>query len=180
MTKFHIFRIPSEVEEWVSQHYTQSDLDELTIQNDLDSPLTWYKGNGFKYMNYTIRKGFSNSTDLIDIPGLQRLLCRYCIPENLVVYRFVDWQEFAILMWNTRFGRHYSYPGFLSTTLLKDHYGLAAIKNGRVAVEFYVPAGCPGTYLPEVVTRNPEFEVLFPHHCSIRRIGWRKYEIVLK
>ena len=180
MTNHRIFHTPSEIEDWVNQHYTSQELQELTMQNNLDSPLAWYKGNGFKCMNYTIRMGFPNSTDPIDLPALQSLLHEHHIPENLVVYRFVDWREFLILLWNTRFGRHYSYPGFLSTTLLKDHYNMEDIKAGRTIIELYVPADCPGTYLPEVVKENPEFEILFPHHCSIRRISWRKYEIVPK
>ena len=180
MKNYRTFHTPSEVEEWVSQHYTQSELDELNIRNDLDSPLAWYKGNGFKRMNYTIRMGFPNSNDPIDLPSLQNLLHSHLIPENLVVYRFIDWREFAILLWNTRLGRCYTYPGFLSTTLLKDHYSMEEIKHGRTIIELHVPKGFPGAYLPEVVTYNPEFEILFPHSCSIRGIGWRKYEIVPK
>ena len=124
--------------------------------------------------------GFPNSNDPIDLPSLQNLLHSHLIPENLVVYRFVDWREFAILLWNTRLGQCYTYPGFLSTTLLKDHYNMEEIKRGRTIIELHVPEGCPGAYLPEVVTYNPEFEILFPHSCSIRRIRWRKYEIVPK
>lgn len=178
MTNYRIFHTPPEVEAWVQQHYTVQEIDELTVQNDLDSPLAYYKGSAYKYMNQIIRKGYAENTDLFDLPGLNQLLHRRHIPENLVVYRFVDWKEFLILLWNTRFRKTYSYPGFLSTTLLKDHYSMGYIRNGRTIIELYVPAGCPGTYLPEVVKENPEFEILFPHHCSIRRIGWRKYEII--
>ena len=178
MKNYRTFHTPSEVEEWVSQHYTTQEIDELTIQNDLESPLAYYKGNGFKCINYTIRKGYPDSRDPIDLPRLQRILYEYSIPEDLLVYRFVDLRELFILLWNTRFGRHYSYPGFLSTTLLWDHYSMEDIKNGRTIIEFYVHTGCPGTYLPEVKKEPPEFEILFPHHCAIRRIGWRKYEIV--
>ena len=180
MTNHRIFRTPFEVEDWVNQHYTAPELQELTMQNDLDAPLAYYKGSAYKCMNQIIRKGYPENTDLFDLPGLQSLLHKHRIPENLVVYRFVDWREFLILLWNTRFRKTYSYPGFLSTTLLKDHYSMDAIKNGRTIIELYVPAGCPGTYLPEVVKEHPEFEILFPHSCSIRRIGWKKYEIILK
>lgn len=178
MKNYRIFHTPSEVEVWVQQHYTTQEIDELTVQNDLDSPLAYYKGNGFKCINYTIRKGYPDSRDPIDIPGLNQLLHKYKIPDDLMVYRFVDWIEFFVLLWNTRFGKSFSYPGFLSTTLLKDHYSMEDIKNGRAIIELHVHAGCPGTYLPEVRRERPEFEILFPHHCSIRRIGWRKYEIV--
>ena len=180
MKNYRTFHTPFEVEAWVSQHYTQAELDELNMRNDLDSPLAYYKGSAYKYMNQIIRKGYPDNTDLFDLPGLQCLLHKYRIPEDLVTYRFVDWMELAVLAWNTRLGNHYSYPGFLSTTLLKDHYSMEEIKHGRTIIELHVPKGCPGAYLPEVVTYNPEFEILFPHSCSIRRIGWRKYEIVLK
>ena len=58
MKNYRTFHTPFEVEAWVSQHYTQAELDELNMRNDLDSPLAYYKGSAYKYMNQIIRKGY--------------------------------------------------------------------------------------------------------------------------
>ena len=177
MLDYRIFRSPSDVDQWVSQIYSEQQLKELSIHNDMDSPLSLYKGNGHKAINYWIRKKLSKYLVQYRIPELNQMLCKYSIPENLTVFRFVDWKEFLILHWNTLFGRSYAYPGFLSTTLLKDYYSMENIRNGRLVIEFQVDKGCSGVYLPEVVKENPEYEILFPHHCIIKRTGWAKYAI---
>lgn len=147
------------------------------MKDNIDSPLADYKGSGYRRMNQIVRMGYPDNQDIFDIPALQSLMTKYHIPENIVVYRFVDIKELLILQFKTAFGRIYEYPQFLSTTLLKNEYSMDYIKKGRIVIEFQVEKGCHGAYLTEVVDENPEFEILFPHHTPVKRVGWKKYAV---
>lgn len=166
---------PSEVVSWVEKYYTNEQLTSFTVRRGIDSPLDDYKGNGYRRINEIIR--YANKSEIFDIAGLQSMLLDTYIPENIIVYRFVDIREYFILLWHTRRGHMYKYPGFLSTTLLKNFYSMEYIKNGRITIKLFVDKNCHGMYLPEVVAKNPEYEILFAHHTMIERVSLRQFRI---
>ncbi len=166
---------PGEVVSWVEKHYTKEQLTSFTVRKDIDSPLDDYKGSGYRRINEIIR--YASNSEIFDITGLQSMLLNTYIPENIIAYRFVDIREYFILLWNTRRGYIYKYPGFLSTTLLKNFYSMEYIKNGRITIKLFVDKECHGMYLPDVVARNPEYEILFAHHIMIERVRLRQFRI---
>ena len=178
MENYYKFNTVQEVEEWVLKTYTNEELNELCV-NNIESPLFFYKGNGYNFMNECIRAGFIGTCEEVDIKGLQDLLLSKTINESIQVYRFVDLKESYILWKNTRKNREYDYPSFLSTTLLKNQYSMENIKRNRYAISILIPKGTPGTFIPEVNRDFPEYEVLFPHHTKLRKKGWRLFEVVL-
>lgn len=166
---------PGEVVSWVEKHYTKEQLTSFTVRKDIDSPLDDYKGSGYRRINEIIR--YASNSEIFDITGLQSMLLNTYIPENIIAYRFVDIREYFILLWNTRRGYIYKYPGFLSTTLLKKFYSMEYIKNGRITIKLFVDKESHGMYLPDVVARNPEYEILFAHHIMIERVRLRQFRI---
>ena len=177
MSKFHRFVNPIEVETWVREHYTEEQLDSLTVTKNLDSPLAYYKGSCYQNMNLMIRSGIVGDRSGFGIPTLQSLLMSFTIPSNIIVYRFVDLREFAILHYKTLFGRTYVNPMFLSATLLKDQYSMSEIRKHRIAIKIFVNQGARGAYLPEVNPHLPEYEILFPYHTSFIKRGIMEFEI---
>lgn len=178
MQEYRHFASPAAVADWVALHYTEGQLQALCVNDMLDSPLLDYKGGSYRDMNTHLRMGVENLHSPYDISGLQKLLKGYQLPEGVETHRFVCWKEWLKLFWNTRHNRVYTYPSFLSTTLLKDYYSMDEIKKGRIVITILAPCGSTGTYLPEVNEEAPEFEILFPHHTSLRRISFSKYQIV--
>lgn len=168
---------PGEVVSWVEKHYTNEQLTSFTVRKGIDSPLDDYKGSGYRRINEIIRYGYVSDSEIFDIVGLQSMLLNTYIPENIIAYRFVDIREYFILLWNTRRGYIYKYPGFLSTTLLKKFYSMEYIKNGRITIKLFVDKECHGMYLPDVVARNPEYEILFAHYTTIERVSLRQFRI---
>ncbi len=179
MTNYKRFKTVSDVDNWVNKVYSSQELEKLSNLNDIESPLNWYKGSGYSYMNELVRAGAYNYKETFDLPALQHLLTSFYIPENIVVYRYVDIKELLILIKNTFKKKEYLYEGFLSTTLLKNQYSMDYIKKNRIAIEIYVEKGCKGVYIPEVNLNHREFEILFPYHSKIARNSLFKYKIIL-
>lgn len=177
LNKYHSFTNKFDVNNWVSLNYSKEQIESLIIKNDLESPLAYYKGSCYGKINKAIREGNQDSMELFNIPSLQNFLLTFSIPNNIIVYRFVDIKEFLILNWNTLCKKTYYYPGFLSTTLLKDEYGMDDKKKERIAIKIYVEKNCKGTYIPEVNPEYPEFEILFSRHISIKKLGWKQFII---
>lgn len=174
---FKIFNTPEEVVKWTKTHYTEKELSFLDIKNDLDSPLADYKGQGYHGMNECIRSGNIVNQDIFDIKGLQNFLNTKILKDSIQVYRFVDAKELVALWWNTRKNKQYDYPGFLSTTLLKEHYSMPYIREKRVAITIKIPKGTHGTYVAEVNQRLPEYEILLPYHTKLKRTGFMTFEV---
>lgn len=170
LNSYRCFSSPDEVNKWVENSYTSQQLDLLDIKNNIDSPLTDYKGSSYTWMNKYIRLGYEKKQKDYDIIGLKAFLCSFSLPEAISVTRFVDLCEYWKLLWNTRCKKKYSYPGFLSTTLLPEHYRMENIKRCRLQIKILVPHGTLGAYLPEVNQYNPEFEILFPYRTILQRI----------
>lgn len=177
MKQYKEFSSPEEVNVWVQDNYSKEELDFLDVVKNSDSPLSYYKGNYYKVINQYLRMGLEERQDTYDIVGVKAMIEQYKIPENLSVIRFIDIREFICLVWNTRFGKKYVYPCFLSTTLLRKYYAMDEIKRHRLAITILVPEGMPGIYIPEVNADSPEYEVLFPYRIKLKRISWRKYII---
>ena len=174
---FRIFNIPEEVVEWTNDHYTDQELESLDIKNNLNTPLADYKGSGYHGMNEYIRFGCIDDQDVFDIKGLQSFLSSKKLKDSVQVYRFVDVRELVILLWNTRGNKVYEYPGFLSTTLLKEYYSMSYIRQKRVAISIRIPKGTHGTYVAEVNPKMPEYEILLPYHTKLKRIGIMTFEV---
>ncbi len=174
---FRIFNIPEEVVEWTNDHYTDQELESLDIKNNLNIPLADYKGSGYHGMNEYIRLGYIENQEVFDIKGLQNFLNTKILKDSIQVYRFVDAKELVTLWWNTRRNKQYFYPGFLSTTLLKEHYSMPYIREKRVAITIKIPKGTHGTYVAEVNPKMPEYEILLPYHTKLKRIGFMTFEV---
>ena len=127
-------------------------------------------------MNECLRGG-DTRCERDNIEKLQAYLLKCHLPENIVVYRYVSWCEWLTICTNTFFRGEYVHPGFLSTTMLKNHYGMKAIKANRVTIRINVPKGTCGICLPEVNPQKPEYEVLLAHHCKVKKYGVFEYII---
>jgi hypothetical protein len=142
-----------------------------------DTALMEYKGGAYKEMNRCLRNGYTDS-DTCDIAGLQSFLNQCCLPEDIVVYRFVSWKELLFLWGKGTLGRSFYYPSFLSTTMLPDSYSMEDIKKSRYKIRLYVPKDAPATFLPEINPDKPEFEVLLAHSLMIKKIGYYEFLIM--
>lgn len=178
MREYKMFSKPKEVELWVNSNYTESELKQLSVLNNIDTPLADYKGGGYRLMNEYLRIHAEDKQNDFDIQGLQELLLSKTIGVPIAVFRFVDIKELGILWWNTRLGKTFKYSAFLSTTMLKDYYSMGDIRKNRFLITINVPQGTNGTYLPEVNSNMPEFEILLPYGIKLRRQSWTVYEIV--
>ncbi|MBQ9842001.1 MAG: hypothetical protein IJO42_02705 [Clostridia bacterium] len=176
--QYRAFVSLEEVAQWVAQCYTPKELMELSALINSDTPLADYKGGLYRVMNQYLRLHCETYQSDYDIVGLQKFLLSKRLCESVAAFRFVCVKELWALWWNTRFGKEYEYPSFLSTTLLKNHYSMNDIKKSRIAIAIYMPQGTCGTYLPEVNSDKPEFEILLPYRLKIRRLSWNKYEII--
>lgn len=182
MSIFHRFSTPEEVQKWVQQYYTYEELKELEelerVQDTRISALLFYKGNGYRRMNYCVRNGITDTNGIVDVNSLQQLLLSKRIKESIEVYRFIDFKELMLLLRNTLRKHMFEYPSFLSTTLLQEYYSMGDIKRGKILITIRIPEGTSGTYLPEINPDRPEYEILLPHHLKLRRINWNTYEII--
>lgn len=182
MGKYHRFSTPDEVQTWVQQYYTYEELKELEelekVEDMKISALLFYKGNGYRHMNYCVRNGITDTNGIVDVNSLQQLLLSKRIKESIEVYRFIDFNELIILLRNTSRKHTFEFPSFLSTTLLWEYYSMEDIKRGRFRISIRIPEGTAGTYLPEINHDRPEYEILLPHHLKLRRINWTSFEII--
>lgn len=111
---------PEDVEQWVKLNYSDDEILEITeYRNDIEFPLLWYKGDGYKQINGALRKCQTKKTEDFDIPKIQRFLNSKVIMDDIVVYRFVGLRELLKLLANTTRNREYTYPSFLSRRYLK-------------------------------------------------------------
>lgn len=170
--EYRKFSTPEEVEAWVKKHYTEDELREGNALENVESTLAFYKGVGYRYLNECGRGGKEELKDMFDIESLQQQLLSRTIKDDIAVYRFVDKRELDILLRNTSRKRIYEYEGFLSTTLLREYYSMEDIRRRRVPITILIPKGTSGTYLPEVNSDRPEFEILLPHHLKIKQVSW--------
>ncbi len=178
MSEYREFSVPEDVAEWVEKHYSKSELDQFDIKLNPESTLAEYKGSAYCRINEYVRRRIENQQEDFDIVGLKRLLCSKKVPESIIVYRYVSLKEWWVLFKGTMNRKKFTYPSFLSTTMLKSYYSMEEIKKNRLAVKIFIPQGTPGTYLPEVNSKMPEYEILMPYHLSLKKISWNTYEIV--
>ena len=177
---FYRFSTPESVDEWVKIHYTQEEINRINIEfQDSESALSEYKGNYSKVINYYVRKELENNQNTYNIAELQAFLFSRIIEDNIEVYRFVSLAELFALWKNTIRGKIYTYPNFLSTTMLKKYYSMMEIKYCRLPIIIRIRKGTPGTYIPEVNVEMPEFEILIPYRSKLKRINLTTYEIVI-
>ena len=130
-------------------------------------------------MNQYVRLGSEAQQKEYDIIGLQKFLLEKAIPESIEAYRFVSFKELCYLIKGTIKGKFYTYPNFLSTTLLKDYYSMEDIKQNKFTVTIRIPKGTSGRYIAEVNPNNPEYEILIPYRVKLKRISLKVYEIVI-
>lgn len=106
-------------------------------------------------------------------PYLQSLLARlpeYHIPDNIVVYRFINSKHLKKMCpaWPPHKGMIISDKAFLSTTLLR--HGVDSYKKGRgldVTLIISIPCGTAGTYVGYAATSLHEFEILLPPEVKL-------------
>lgn len=178
MQKFKEFHTPEEVDTWVSQSYSDAQLEYYDLNKQpLLSPLSLYTGSISKNINSFLRNG-ALSDSFSHFEGLQFDLCQNSLPESITTWRFVTPQEMLSLWWKTAFGRIYVNPTFVSTTLLRDFFSGQARSSG-IVIRINAPKGTPGMYITELNNAAiTEYEVLFAHHLLFKRTGNLTYEII--
>lgn len=178
MKEFKEFYIPEEVDEWVATNCSDSVIQYFDLNKQhLLSPLSLYTGSISSKINNSLRRG-NLTDDFSHFEGLQYDLCQNTIPENITVWRYINFQEMFLLWRKTMFGRTYVNPAFVSTTLLREHFSGQARNNG-IVIRIDVPKNTPGAYITELNNAViAEYEVLFPHHLSFKRKDIFTYEII--
>ena len=133
-------------------------------------------------MNECLRKQKKNQSINQEIEkrinGLYDLLNTYKLDESVITYRYVCGKELIALVKGTLFKRIYKYPGFLSTSLLPNHYSMDDIKRKRLLIKILVPKGTYGIIVPEIVPERPEYELLMPCGLYIKRLCLKEYMVV--
>lgn len=171
------FATPLEVETWVKENYKDEELEKVRVlpYDPNKMALNLYKGSGYKRINTLLWRDKSDEI----VEELTKLIEGYVIPQDIVVTRFVDFKEWFILKKATMCGKIYEYKSFLSTTMLKKHFGMDDIKWGRLSIQIYIPKGTHGVYLPEVNCNAKEIEILISPGQKLKRISCNKYAIII-
>lgn len=174
---YKTFKNPEDVELWVKKCYDDQSLSEVSVlpYDPSKRALNLYKGLGYKGINSLLRK---NKSDEV-VEELMQLIGKFEIPENIVVTRFVDFNEWWNLIKETMWRKVYKYKGFLSTTLLRKHYAMDDIRWCRIPIQIYVPKGTKGVYLPEVNPNAREYEILITPGQKLQKMSWNKYQIIM-
>ena len=177
---FYRFTTLESVSDWLKLHYTQEDLVNIAneVQDD-ESALSEYKGNYSRVINNYVRNGQENNQTEYGIMKMQEFLISRTIDDDIEVHRFVSMAELFELWKNTIKGRVYKYPCFLSTTMLKENYSMMEKRRCRVAISIRIRKGTFGTYIPEINSELPEFEILMPYRLKIKKINLITYEIII-
>lgn len=179
MPDFREFSSPDEVYLWAKRVYSQNVLDTFDINKiHYLSPLSLYRNSSYETMNQHLRKGILCHPEL-HTEYLQHDLCKQCLPESVVVYRFLSFKEILYLWRKTLFGREFEYPAFLSTTLDKNHY--RGTSKSSLYIKIHANKNVHAMYLPGLKEAPvQEYELLFAHHVTLKRRSFWEYEIVAK
>ena len=183
MNGYSKFTDPSSVNDWLLKSVPNELREKWNAEIlNRESDLCFYKGAGATKMNECLRKPNENQSiyQMIEkeINGLYDLLNTYKLDESVITYRYVSGKELIALVKGTLFKRIYKYHGFLSTTLLPDHYSMDDIKRKRCMIKILVPKGTPGIIVPEIVPENSEYEWLMPCGLCLKRLCLKTYIIV--
>lgn len=174
---FRQFTSPTELHNWASSVYSQNALDKFNLnKQSICSPLSYYAGSFSAQINHFLRRGILESPHFHH-EVLQNDLLQCVVPENIVVYRFLNGRE--LLRWriNTCFGRKYVNSGFVSTTFL-PHLFNGQSRSAGFVVKIFVPKGTYGMYITELSDAPvKEYEFLIPHHSSFVRRGGSCFEL---
>lgn len=97
----------------------------------------------------------------------EELLLAPRIPENIVVYRYVNEECINELLYSTKFNesKQFYERGFMSTSLLKKIAKDAP--DNSVLLKLYVNKATVGAYVNSVVGRN-EYEMLLQNNLFLR------------
>lgn len=112
---------------------------------------------------------FYRITDTMD-----RVIRQYRVPENIIVYRYVNADDLRKAYGLLLPGRSICDKGFLSTGLCRE--ALASIheadeehkKGYNMLLKIYVPKGTMGLYVTLVCGRPAEQEMIFPRGTRLR------------
>ena len=102
------------------------------------------------------------------------------IPENIIAYRFISYEDLKCTQPNRLLpGRVITDKGYMGVGLVKD--SLRQEHNYYdTAIKIYIPKGAKGTYLDLISRRPEEQEVLFQRGARLRilwniKIGSKRY-----
>lgn len=180
MEKYTKLKNKEELDNWLNRNYTKEQMDYLQSEaNNPESSLFFYYGEGYRIYNRYLRKRLENQQKDYDIVGLRKLICSFSTVENLVVYRYINADEFRFLRKSTFMNKECEYPSFMSTTLVKELYNVTDVMHRRILIKIYIPKGSPGMYIPDPLFANSfEYEFLLPYRIKLKRIGYKKFMIV--
>lgn len=174
-----VFHTTEQLKDWQIANYSTSQISSLCeAVNNMDNPLSYYKGEGSKAMNRYLRK-LLNDDDVKEMTyKLQELINQYVTNDNFIVYRFVKLQELKVLLKSTFCKKIYIVPGFLSTTFLPALYSMEDIKKASIRIKIIVPKDTHGICIPEVNPDSPEYEWLMPYGMKLKRLSLKTYIVV--
>ena len=134
-----------------------------------ESSLEYYCGLGYQKINgfYRYNKNVTDKYKYLAWTISEELLLAPRIPENIVVYRYVNEECINELLYSTKFNesKQFYERGFMSTSLLKEIAKDAP--DNSVLLKLYVNKATVGAYVNSVVRRN-EYEMLLQNNLFLR------------
>lgn len=103
---------------------------------------------------------------------LQKIISRYCIKEDMVVYRKINIDEYFKLVKCSI--KRKIYPGFLSTTISKDLYD-GSCDSKMFWITLYLIKGIHAIYIPEFTDITKEYELLIKPNFHIKMLGLKEF-----
>ncbi len=170
--QYKAFQTTEEADAWVKKYksFFPSDTDEDKI---FIQAIDYYTGMLKPIYNNHLRQHFPIKEANFFYPYLTRMvekLPTYQIPDNIVVYRYIDKQLLKEIC--------KSYPpkcdsimqdkGFMSVTLLQDSvWQLRRDKKLNVLLVISVPKGTKGTYVDLLHDSLPEYEIILAPNTKL-------------
>lgn len=169
--------------EWGRKHFDISKLNKEEIQL-----LSFYTGSEYKILNELLRLGTYETVmncnpgdykEYIDeIKSLNRIINKFSIDENVIVYRYTNFRSIRKLLKN----KELVVSQFYSTTLVKDLLLDFAHRSGyRTLLRIYVPKGTKCIYFDDSYVDGSvldEKEVILPSNTKYRVIKKKLFGII--
>lgn len=196
---YRVFKNGNEAEQWGRSIYDSWGKKIMNFENvkrysfmfsdDLvrEMPLKIYCGNGYEKINGFLRlnRKVDDKHKYMALTISEQLLLAPRIPENIVLYRYVDEKFISELIYATKNveSSQYFERGFTSTSLLKSIIkdGLDKCEHTKYApskiylLKLYVDKGTVGAYVNPIVKRD-EYEMLLQNNLFLRVCGKPYYD----
>lgn len=198
--EYREFDSAEEVEIWARKHYDS--LLALPKENEVHKMISGYTGQYYKWYNTLLRyhlpvdskeyrkidpegKRDDIKEDIKEIQKIKEVLCKYSLPENIIVYRLTHKKDIKVLCNGRpiRIGAEFSDKAFYSTTLIRSLLRNFGWQNHCDCVlKLYLPKGLPGAYvsLDKEWSCLDEQEFLLPPNIKFRILKIHHFTYPLK